>query len=311
MIKVLYGIQLDLIENYIHDFLKENNITNITKLDYEEVELSSVIEECSYLDLFGDIKLIVLYNSKFLGSKDTLEDERFIEYLNNPNPSSHLFLVINEEALDERKKVVKLLKSKYEILEFNSFKESDAFKLVRESFRKDEYIIEEDAIKKIIEYLQTNYGFYHNEIQKLKLYKIDDKKITLDDVLKVTSRIPEDNVFKLLDAVVLNNKKEIFDLYKDIKSTGADEIGIIGLIASQFRFMYQVLILSNDGKNKMEIIKLLNAHPYKTEMALKKVHLYKESKIQDILLKLAEMDISIKTGEREKSEILEEFFLGL
>lgn len=311
MIKVLYGSQFDLIENYIHEFVKENNITNIIKLDYEEVELSSVIEECSYLDLFGDIKLIVLYSSNFLGSKDTLEDESFINYLNNPNPSSHLFLVMNEEALDERKKVVKLLKSKYEIIEFNSFKEGDALRLVRESFKKDGYEIEESAVKKIVEYLQTNYGFYYNEIQKLKMYKIEDKIITLDDVLNVTSRIPEDNVFKLLDAVILNNKKEIFDIYKDLKNTGSDEIGIIGLIASQFRFMYQVLILANDGKNKSEIARLLNAHPYKTEIALKKINLYKESKIQDILLKLSEMDIDIKTGEREKSEVLEEFFLGL
>ncbi len=311
MIKVLYGIQLELIEDYINKFISDKKINNVIKYNYEEIEITSLVEECSYLDLFGDTKLVILYNSKFLGSKETIDNKIFNDYLLNPNPNTFLFLVLNEENIDERKKVIKLIKEKYETLEFNSFTESDAIRYIKESFKKDNYIIEEAAIRKMFEYLQTNYGLYNNEIKKLKLYKLDDKNITLDDVINVTSRVPEDNIFKLLDAVIVNNKEEIFKLYKDIKSIGADEIAILALISSQFRFMYQVCVLSKDGKNKFEIAKYLNAHPYKTEMILKKINLYKEEKILDILLELSEIDIKIKTGEQEKSSILEDFFLKL
>lgn len=311
MIKVLYGIQFDLIDGYIKNFIKDNKIDDVIKLDYEDINISSVIEECSYIDLFGNKKLIILYNSKFFGSKETIDDIEFNKYLENPNPNSYLFFVLNEEALDERKKVTKLVKSKYEVIGFNTFTEYDASKYIKEEFKKDNYKIDEDAVKKIIEYLHTNYGLYINEIKKLKLYKLQDKLITLSDVIEVVSRIPEDNVFKLLDAVILNNKENIFKLYKDIKTSGVDEIALIALIASQFRFMYQVLVLSNDGKNKFEIIKHLGSHPYKTEMALQKINLYKEEKILKILLELSEIDIKIKTGERDKSDIIEEFFLGL
>jgi len=61
MINVLYGIQSDLIENYIDDFVKKNKINNIIKYDYNDITIDTVIEEISYLDLFGEIKLIIYF----------------------------------------------------------------------------------------------------------------------------------------------------------------------------------------------------------------------------------------------------------
>ncbi len=311
MINVLYGIQNDLIENYIDNFIKKNKINNIIKYDYNDIDIETVIEEVSYLDLFGDKKLIILYNSKFLTSEETLDNKYFEDYLNSQNQSNYLFLITNNENLDERKKIVKLLRKKYEVKEFNKFSEYDAYKYVSELFKQDDYKIEEKAIKEIVSRLSSNIGMIKNEVDKLKLYKINDKSITLDDVLKVTSTLPEDNVFKLVDALISNNKEEIFKLYDDFKLIGIDEIALIALIASQFRFMYQVKVLLNDGKNKNEIISLLKSHPYKTEITIKKVSSFNEERLLEILYNLSLIDVSIKTGELDKGYALENFFLNL
>ncbi len=311
MINVLYGIQNDLIDNYINDFIEKNKIKNVIKYDYNDISIDSVIEEASYLDLFGDKKLIILYNSKFLTSEETLDNKYFEDYLNSQNQSNYLFLITNNENLDERKKIVKLLRKKYEVKEFNKFSEYDAYKYVSELFKQDDYKIEEKAIKEIVSRLSSNIGMIKNEVDKLKLYKINDKSITLDDVLKVTSTLPEDNVFKLVDALISNNKEEIFKLYDDFKLIGIDEIALIALIASQFRFMYQVKVLLNDGKNKNEIISLLKSHPYKTEITIKKVSSFNEERLLEILYNLSLIDVSIKTGELDKGYALENFFLNL
>ena len=311
MINVLYGIQSDLIENYINDFIKKNKISNIIKYDYNDINIETVIEEVSYLDLFGDKKLIILYNSKFLTSEETLDNKYFEDYINSDDQSNYLFLVTNNETLDERKKLVKLLRKKYEVKEFNKFSEYDAYKYIIELFKKDEYSIEEKAAKEMVSRLSSNIGMLKNEVDKLKLYKLDDKNITLNDVLNITSILPEDNVFKIVDVIVNNNKEEIFKLYSDFKLIGVDEIALVALIANQFRFMYQVKVLLNDGKNKTEISSLLKSHPYKTEITIKKVSSYSEEKILDILYKLSLVDVSIKTGEVDKSYALEDFFLNL
>ncbi len=311
MINVLYGIQNDLIDNYINDFIEKNKIKNVIKYDYNDISIDSVIEEASYLDLFGDKKLIILYNSKFLTSEVTLDNEDFEEYINSKNQANYLFLITYNEALDERKKLVKLLRKSSIVIEFNKFSEYDAYKYVNNLFKEDNYEIEDKAIKEIVSRLSSNASMIRNEVGKLKLYKIDTKKVYIEDVLNVTSILPEDNVFKLVNAVTDNNKEEIFKLYNDFKLIGIDEISLIGLISSEFRFMYQVKTLLDDGKTKNEIVSLLKSHPYKTEITMKKVFSYKEEKLLDILYKLALIDVSIKTGATDKSYALENFFLNL
>lgn len=311
MINVLYGIQIDLIENYIEDFVKKNKINNIIKYDYNDISIDTVIEEASYLDLFGDKKIIILYNSKFLTSEETLDNKYFEDYINNQNQVNYLFLVTNSENLDERKKIVKLLRKSYEVKEFNKFSEYDAYKYINELFKKDEYIIDEKAIREITSRLSSNIAMIKNEVNKLKLYKLEDKIITLNDVLEITSILPEDNVFKIVDALINNDKEEIFKLYNDFKLIGIDEIALIALIANQFRFMYQVKVLMSDGKNKNEIISILKSHPYKTELTMKKILAYSEEKLLDILYNLSLIDVSIKTGEVDKGYALENFFLNL
>ncbi len=311
MIEVLYGIQNELIDSYVNNYIKKLNIYNIIKIDYEESNIDDIVEEASCFDLFGDKKALIIYNAYFLTAKGSLDSKIFESYLSNPNPKTIMFLVVNSETLDERKKVLKLIKKSYKVKEFNKFSESEAFKYVKESFKKYNYIIDELSIKKIVEYLSINFGLYDNEINKLKLYKYDEKVIELQDVLDITSRFPEDNVFKLVEAVINNQKEEIFSLFSDIKSLGTDEISLLALLSSQFRFMYQVKVLMNDGKTKQEIITILASHPYKTEMTMKKVGSFKEEKILDILHELALIDVKIKTGEIDKTNAIENFFLNL
>ena len=75
--------------------------------------------------------------------------------------------------------------------------------------------------------------------------------------------------------------------------------------------MYQVKVLMDNNKNKFDIISILKSHPYKTEITMKKVGMYSENKIIDVLYKLAVVDSSIKSGELDKSYAMENFFLNL
>ena len=311
MITVLYGSYIELIEDYINKFIKKNKLNNIIKYDYNDVSIDEIINELSYPDLFGETKLIILYNSKFLTSEEKIENDSFEKYIKSPNNSNYLFLVSECDALDERKKIVKELRKKYEVINFDKFSEYDAIKYINKSFNDDDYKIEDKAVKEMISRLSLNIGIINNEIEKLKLYKLEDKNILLDDVYKVTSKLPEDNVFKLVDAVINNDKTEIFKLYDDFKLIGVEEIALIGLLASQFRFMYQVKVLMDNNKNKFDIISILKSHPYKTEITMKKVGMYSENKIIDVLYKLAVVDSSIKSGELDKSYAMENFFLNL
>ena len=118
MFYILYGENAVMLDNFIEELMKSKDISDKIVYDYSESNIKDVIEECSYNDLFGSKKIVVLDNSIFLTSKGSLEDKTFDSYISSPNENTVLVFKVICEKLDERKKLVKDLKSKSIVKEF-------------------------------------------------------------------------------------------------------------------------------------------------------------------------------------------------
>ncbi len=311
MIYILYGTEQLLIDKFIDNIIKTKKIENIVRYDLEESNLDNIIEDASYLDLFGNEKVIIVNNSLFLTSALSIETDELEKYVLNQNEKSIIFFVVHNEKIDERKKIVKFFKDKVEIKEFNKIIGYDLEKYVKSSFNEENYRIDNDGIKKIISLLGGNFKLIDNEIKKLKLYKIDDKIININDIETVITKVLEDDIFKLVEAVINNNKEKIFNIYKDLIELGEEPIKIVVMLANQFRLIYQVKVLLEDGLNKNDIATLLKVHPYRIQLAIEKSSKYQESKLLNILESLADIDMEIKSGVSDKNKALEIFFLEL
>ena len=106
-------------------------------------------------------------------------------------------------------------------------------------------------------------GILSQEINKLMLYKKDDKKIISSDIEELVCRPIVDNVFELIDAVIKKDIKKIFDLYNRLLFQGEEPIKIIVILANQFRLIYQVKRLKKLGYTENDIISRLRIHPYR------------------------------------------------
>lgn len=226
MIYVLYGENEIEINKFIEELKTKENIEEHILYNYEDTTINDIIEECAYTDLFGTKKLIIVSDATFLTGKSTLESEEFINYINNPT-NNILVLKIITEKLDERKKIVKLLKEKAAIKEFKLLDYKNITEYIKDYFNKKEYKINNDAIYEIKNRLDANTKVLDKELEKLILYKINSKEITKEDVEKVIIKYEKDNVFKLVEAVTKKDKKEIFETYKKIKEEKIEEVVII------------------------------------------------------------------------------------
>ncbi len=313
MIYVLYGTEELLIDKYIENLIMEKCIDNIVKYDLTDTSIDNIIEDASYMDLFGNNKIIVVNNSAFLTASESLETEELEKYINNPNDKSILIFIVNSEKLDERKKVVKALKNN-KFTKFEEFNKLEGFNLenyIKDSFEKDGYKIDLNSIKKIVSLLNGEFKFVDNEVEKLKLYKLEDKNINIKDVEEVVTRLPEDNIFKLVDAVVNNDKESMFNIYKDLIDNNEEPVKLIVMLANHFRLLYQVKILLTEGMKQYEIASELGIHPYRVKLAIEKASKYDEEKLLNILSSLADIDYEIKSGISDKNRALEIFFLEL
>lgn len=311
-IYVIQSLDSFLIEKKIEEIKKKYQIDlgSISNYDLEEHTLEQVLEDLDTYSFLTPMKCIIVSNPTFLtteGGKineDTLE--HFERYLDHPINEHILILIISK--LDERKKIVKKLKK---IATFYQL-EQDPIAYVKEALKG--YQLTPGSLSMLVEYCNHNISKLSQECEKLKLYCLDSHLIRKEDIEELVERELDDSdtyVFSFVNALVLKNKKESLQIYHNLLKLGLDPIAIVTLVANQFRLIYQVKILTEERHNKEEIAKILECHPYRVEKAKMSAMTYLENELLDYLVKLADLDLKMKTGKMDSSEALEMFILEM
>lgn len=311
MFYILYGENAVMLDDFIEELMKSKDISDKIVYDYNESNIKDVIEECSYNDLFGSKKMVVLDNSVFLTSKSSLEDKAFDSYISSPNENTVLVFKVVCEKLDERKKLVKDLKSKSIVKEFKDLDKTNINGYINSYFTNLGYKIEYNAVSEIISRIGEMRRALYSELEKLELYKIKDKHITIEDVKKVVTKYEEDNIFKLVDAVIQRDKKLIFNTYKKLVDDKEEPAVIISLLVNNIMLILECSILAKEGISSKDIASKLKEHPYRVSLAINNSYKVKKEELIDNLNKLAELDYQIKTGEVDRFKGLEAYFINL
>lgn len=308
---LLYGLERFLIDNEIKNLINKHKIEeiNISKYDLESNTIKEILDDANTVSLFSSKKLIIVENS-FIFSRTTkkIDDiDKLEDYLKNSNPDVVILFVNYNEKLDSVKKIVKLIKEKGKIIEFNPLKNIN--NTIKSMF--DDYKIETGVIDLLIKRVGNNLEIIYQEIEKLKIYKINDKYITKQDILDLTAEVVDVDIFKFVDDIINKNKSSAIKTYKELLKLNEEPIKIIVLLANKFRLMYQSCVLAKKGYTEEQISEILGVHKYPVHLAIVAGYKYNPKILLKYLNDLADLDIGIKTGEKDKELALELFILSL
>lgn len=307
---LIYGTDYSLIKREIDNIT--SGITDVVKYDLSVDKIDELLDDASCISLFGDKKVLIGENALFLTGTNTNinhDIDYLSKYLEDDKHDNIVILSVVSEKLDERKKIVKILKNKAKVIQKEVIDQKDLPKFVTNEFKNEGYNIDYKTANYFVNFVGKNVDILINEIEKMIVYKEDDKIITIKDVNDISSKAFNDNVFDLTDGIMKRDFKKIYDCYKDLIILGEEPIKIIALLASQFLLTYQVKLLSDNGKSSKEIADVLKVHPYRVKLALQTDYLNFE--LKDIIIKLHELDYNIKSGKTDKVVGLENFLLNL
>lgn len=307
MIYVYLGNEINILKMRINELISSLDIKNIIEYDYSNTSINEILEEVCYIDLFNEKKLIIVSSFTFKKMKDK-EKESLKKYIDNMNENVIIFKCIDEK-LDSKDSLIKKLKEKCKVVEIVKMDYKATHEFITKILKDNGFNVSYDVVKKILSLCENNADYALKEIEKLMLYKIDDKNITIKDVEDTISKSNEKEMFTLIDAVMNKNIGNCFTSYKILKDN-TDATVIIDAISKQFRYLYQMKVLMK-SMPLPSIVTKISINPYVGKKLYESTRNFSEEEILDILYKLSDMDISIKVKGNDKNKVLENFFLNL
>lgn len=296
-----------LIELKIKDIIdsKEFSSCPVHSYDMEEVPLSSAIEDLDTYGLFSEKKVIIVSHIESLASDTSEKDiEHFLKYLKNPLDSILLF--VTARKLNNTKKITKELKKNLECPSFSV----DAVSFIKKELQG--YQVDQQVIRKIATECLEDIGRIHQECSKLKMYRLDSKKITLEDVEKLVIRKlgdPKDLTFEFVRVLAEKDKKKALEKYHELCNYSIEPLSLLGLLASQYLIMYQVKVLEEKMRQNQEIADTLGEKPYRIQKTRELTRYYSKEELRAIFRRLADIDLKIKTTDVDGSFLIELFIL--
>lgn len=305
---VVYGEDKSLIDNEVSKILNKLNISDINKYDMDNTFIRDIVDDANYVSMFSNKKVMIIDNCSFLSSKKIDDISLLEEYLNNYNKDTIMIFICYSIKLDNRKKIVTILNKIGNSITIKKGDSNYINDYIMEIINDNSFKIE--SIPYLVSKTGSNLDNIKNELDKLMIYKNIDKYISNDDIDKIVVTSMEDEIFSLTDSIVKKDINKSLLLLKEFLNRGYEEIGLISMIANQFRFMFQVKRLYNKGYNRDGIAKNLEVNPYRVKFTLEKLYYYSEESLLSYIKKLYELDRDIKLGKINKSIGLEMFIIG-
>ena len=316
MVSLVYGIQDvrvhskvdEIVKNYLDDV---NEFTCVT-VDAEKISLQDIVSDANTLPFGFDKKVVIIKNPYFLGSSKEpklpfdVDYDVFIDYLKQDSQDSMIILSYIGE-IDNRKSLVKNIKGYAKVYELSNIEKNEWNVIAKRLFNDKGIKISDDTISFFIGRINNDLGLMMREVEKLSLYS---KVISKEDVEALVSRPLEENSFMMVDAIINNDLNSLLTIYNDLKLQNEEPTRILAMLTNQLSLQYQVSALAKDHSEK-EIASILNIHPYRTKLMLQKRSKINNNDIMYIIDKMAELDLKIKTGEIDKYQGIELFFIKI
>ncbi|QVK19986.1 DNA polymerase III subunit delta [Mycoplasmatota bacterium] len=298
------------IEKKLKELIKAFGVDefNVVTYDIEETSLSEALTDAQTVPFMSSKKVVIIKNIDFK-SKEEFDEESFINYLKNP-PTFCEFIIVPNKKLDNKTKLIKLLKEKSKVYEMSNLETEQLETAVVRYLEKRSIKIEKKALDELLVRTEHNTHKVMNEITKFGHYYAEGGIVTLSDVEELVSKNVEESVFTLTNAIVDRKKDLAMDIYYDLLRS-EDPTRLVSLIINKFRELNYAKNLITKGYKKEDIQKFFNATPGRTYYIMKNAKGIGLEYIEEQLGHLSKLDYDIKRGAIDKKIGLELYLLRI
>jgi len=294
---LIIGEDEKLVNFYLFDILKDIDYIDDNKITYDMniSNLCDILDEASMISLFS-LKKVIIGNNLNTSNISDYEYDYLSRYVDNISSDVYIILIANK--VDARSRVFKLFKDNFKIIDISKSDNLDNLSdYVKNRIYDKGYNINDRDIQYLISKTGNDIFNINLELDKLFIYKDDDKKIMRDDIdLLIIDNI-DNIIYEFTNAIYDNDYDMIVKMYNDFKIENVGIDYLISALANSFRQSLIVKILSNDGYSNKDIAKIISKKEYFVKKLLERLYMYTENDLCKFVDNLAMIERDYKSGK--------------
>jgi len=294
----------------------KNEATNNLIKDKDEI---SKYEEKEILENINDFIESILSKSLFESEKIIIIKRatdkilKIIDEIDSKNIKD-IKIIFNADNLEKKSKLRSLFEKdkKYICVPFYPDTDQTLSKLTYNFLKKKNILISQSNINLIVNKCNGDRETLLNELNKIEYFSKNGKKITSENIAKLTNLIENHSISELIDNCLAKNKKKIVNILNENNFNNEDCILITRTFLNKAK---KILKLSSEFQNNKNIdLTISSAKPpiFWKDKEITKQQIYKwtPENIKQLIYKLSEIELLIKKNINNSINLITDFILN-
>jgi len=294
--------------------LKNDNIKNLLKdkneiLYYDEKDIldnpNKFIEATLSKSLFENEKIIIIKRATDK-IKNIIDEISFKDI-------EDLIILINADNLEKKSKLRSLFEKNKKFVSVAFYPDNDQTlsKIAHNFFTKNKILISASNINLIVSKCSGDRHNLVNEIEKIESFCKNNKKVTIEDIHKLTNLIENHSVSELIDNCLVKNKKKIIHILNENNFSNDDCILILRTFLNKLKKILSLALEYKINKNIDDVISKAKPPIFWKDKEITKQQIYKWSpeNIKNSIFKVSELELLVKKNMNNSMNLTTNFIL--
>ena len=298
-------------KGFINQVIKENFINKFSSNIYNYDESEVIDNKSNFFDqilnnsFFENNKLIII-------SRTTDKSKVIIEEIIDKKISDIVFVFV-ADVLEKKSKLRKFFEDDKKTICIAFYPDTNLIlsKIASEFFRERKISISQSNINLIISKCNNDRGNLLNELNKIELLSLTNKKITTENILQLVNLNENHSIFSLVDNCLLKNQKKVIDIVNENIFGIEDCIIILKTFLSKTKKLLKLAKEFETNKNIDETISKAKPPIFwkEKEMVKNQIINWSPMKIKELIFNLNEIELQIKKNNFNPVNITLDFIL--
>jgi|TARA_B100000497_G_scaffold124193_1_gene158254 DNA polymerase-3 subunit delta len=295
------GLKNQITKNIVKNTINIHNYDEKEVLDNENVFIDNLLTK----SLFDEKKLIIIKRStdKILKIIESLKSEKLED----------ITIIINADNLEKKSKLRSFFEKNKETICIAFYPDNDQTlsKLAYDFLKNKKISISQSSINLIINKCNGDREALYNELNKIDLYTQNGKKITTEDIMKITNLIENHSVSELVDNCLAKNNKKIINILNENNFNNEDCMLIArSLLNKSKRILHLVKEFQNNKNIELTISSAKPPIFWKDkEITKQQIKYWRPENIKDLIYKLTDIELLIKKNVNNSINLITDFIL--